>query len=163
MLIDMSGKIQFGKLTHDGLGLAGTTVGNEDRLGKDVLSELVALTIVNSDLDLLHNHDNGGLVPVLVPEVGLAEEVVQVLVEAILLLVDNEDLVDLLDDLFLEAIIHNLKVLLLDLDDLLLVVEVIEAIDEVESLTAEPIREGALTLIVGERMGHVDRFGNYVR
>jgi hypothetical protein len=50
------------------------------------------------------------------------------------LLVDDQNLVDLLDDLLLESVVDDLEVLLLDLDDLLLVVEVIEAIDEAEVL-----------------------------
>jgi hypothetical protein len=152
------------ELTHDGLGLLGATVGDENGLREDVLAELVALAVIDSDLNLLDNHDDGGLVPVLVVEVGLAEEVIHVAVEAILLLVDDEDLVNLLDDLLLTAVVDDLEVLLLDLDDLLLLVEFVEAIDEVEALPAEAVRDGTevVTLVVGERLGHVDRFGNWV-
>jgi hypothetical protein len=138
----------------------GTTVGNEDRLSKDILLELVATAIIDSDLDLLDDHDNGGLVPVVVPEVGLAEEVVQVVVEAILLLVDDEDLVDLLHNLLLEAVVDDLEVLLLDLDDLLLLVEVVEAINEVEALAAEAVGDRRLALVERERLGQVDGFGD---
>ena len=146
-------------LTHERLGLASTTVGDEDRLREDVLLELVATAIIDSDLDLLNNHDNGGLIPVVVAEVGLAEEVVQVVVEAILLLVDDEDLVDLLHDLLLEAVVNDLEVLLLDLDDLLLVVEVVEAVNEVEAIATKAVGEGRLALVVRQRLRHVEGFG----
>lgn len=130
--------------THYGLCLAGTAVGDDDALGEDVLLELAAAAVVDCDLDLLDDHHDGGDVPELVLEVALAEEVVQVVVEAIVDLVDNEDLVGLLDNLLAETIVDNLEVLLLDLDDLLLLVEVVEAIGKVESIATETINNSAV-------------------
>lgn len=43
----------------------------------------------------------------------------------------------MLDNLLLEAVVDDLKVLFLDLNHLLLVVEVVEAVDEVEAIVAE--------------------------
>lgn len=125
-------------------------------MSKDVLLELVAPAIVDSDLNLLHDkHDSGDIVK-LVPEVGLAEEVVQVVVEAILLLVDNEYLVDLLDNLLLETVVDDLEVLLLDLDDLLLVVEVVEAINKVEAVAAKAVGNGLVALVGRQVLRRVD-------
>jgi hypothetical protein len=53
----------------------------------------------------------------------------------------------LLHDLLLEAIVDDLKVLLLDLDDLLLLVEVVEAVGEVEPVAAEAIEDGAIEAV----------------
>jgi hypothetical protein len=150
---DVLGDEGLGVEDHDGLGLAGAAVGDQDGLSKDVLLELVAAAVVNGDLDLLDDHDDGGLVVVAVPEVGLAEEVVHVVVEAILLLVDDEHLVDLLHDLLLEAVVDDLEVLLLDLDDLLLLVEVVEAVNEVEAIATEAVGDTRLALVVRERLG----------
>ena len=47
-------------------------------------------------------------------------------------MVDNEDFLHLLHDLLLDAVVYDLQVLLLDLDYLLLLVESVEAVDEVE-------------------------------
>jgi hypothetical protein len=132
---------------HDGLSLLGTTVCYNGALGKDVLLKLVATAIIDSDLNLLHNKHDGADLLELVLEVGLAEEVVQIIVEAVVDLVDNKDLVNLLDDLLLEAVVDDLQVLLLDLDDLLLLVEVVEAIGKVEAVTAEAIYDGAIETI----------------
>jgi len=58
-------------------------------------------------------------------------------------LVDDEDLVDLLDDLLLDAIVDDLQVFFLNLEDLLLLVEVVEAVSEVESVPGEAVNHGA--------------------
>lgn len=49
-------------------------------------------------------------------------------------MVNDENFLHLLDDLLLEAIVDDLEVLFLNLDDLLLLVEVVEAIDEIKAL-----------------------------
>lgn len=76
------------------------------------------------------------MVAEVIPEIGLAEEVVQVAVEAIPLVIDDEHILDLLHDELLEAIVHNLQVLLLHLDNLLLIIDVVEAVNEVEATEA---------------------------
>jgi hypothetical protein len=117
---------------HDGLALVAATVCDDGGLGEDVLLELVAPAIIDSNLDLLHDEHNGADIAVLVLHVALAEKVVQVVVEAVVDLVDDKDFLNLLDDLLAAAIVDDLEVLLLDLDDLFLLVEVVEAVDEVE-------------------------------
>lgn len=99
---------------------------------EDVLLDLVASAVIDGDLDLLYDERDGRDIAELVLEIAFAEEVVQVIVEAVVNLVDDEDLLNLLDDCLLTTIIDNLKVLLLNLDDLLLLVEVIKSVDEVE-------------------------------
>ena len=103
---------------------------------------MVATAVINRNLDLLDDHDNSGLVLVVVPHARLAEKVVHVVVEAILLLDDDEHLADLLHDRLLAAVVDDLQVLLLDLDDLLLLVELVEAVDEVEAVTTEAVGDG---------------------
>ena len=129
---------------HDGLGLASATVGDNGRLREDVLLDLVASAVIDGNLDLLYDERDGRDIAELVLEIALAEEVVQVIVEAVVDLVDDEDLLNLLDDCLLTTIIDNLKVLLLDLDDLLLLVEVIKSVDEVEVaiVSVEAIDDG---------------------
>lgn len=94
--------------------------------------ELVASSIIDGDLNLLHDKQDCGDFLVLVLKVGFAKQVVQVVVEAVVGLVDNENLLNLLDDLLLAAVVDYLQVLLLDLDNLLLLVEIVEAVDEAE-------------------------------
>jgi hypothetical protein len=120
------------------------TVSDDGALGKHLLLELVAAAVVDGDLDLLYDEHDGGLLLALILEVALAEEIVQVVVEAVADLVDNEDFIDLLDDLLLEAVVDDLEVLLLDLDDLLLLIEVVEAVDEVEAIAVEAIDHSAV-------------------
>ena len=78
----------------------------------------------------------------LVLEVGLAEDIVQVVVEAVVDLVNDEDLLHLLHNLLFVAVVDDLEVLLLDLDDLRLLIEVVEAVDEVEAVTTEAVGDG---------------------
>ena len=125
-----------GKLTLNGLGGEGTTVGNNGGLGEDVLLEESTETVVNGDLDLLNNKDDSGDILELISEVALAEDVVQVVLEAEVLVLDDEDVLCLLNNGLLEAVVDDLKVLLLELEHLLLVVEVVEAIGEVEVVVA---------------------------
>lgn len=130
---------------------------------KDILLEGVSPIVCNRDLDLLYDQHDCGLVIPLPPEVGLAEEVVKIAVESILLVLHDEHLVDLLHDGLLEPVVDDLEVLLLHLDDLLLVVERVEAVDEVEALAIEAVGEGrvrglALGDIGGEALGAVDGF-----
>jgi hypothetical protein len=133
---------------HDGLCLAGAAVRNDGALSEDFLLDLVAAAVVDGDLNLLYDKHDGGDVAELVLHVGLAEQVVQVVVEAVVDLVDDEDLVDLLHDLLLAAVVvDDLKVLLLDLDDLLLLVEVVEAVGEVETVTGEAVEHCAVEAI----------------
>tara|TARA_R110002003_G_scaffold130_3_gene12176 strand:+ start:19639 stop:20067 length:429 start_codon:yes stop_codon:yes gene_type:complete len=120
------------------------TVSDDGALGEHLLLELVAAAVVDGDLDLLYDEHDGGLLLALILEVALAEEIVQVVVEAVADLVDNEDFIDLLDDLLLEAVVNDLEVLLLDLDDLLLLIEVVEAVDEVEAIAVEAIDHSAV-------------------
>lgn len=105
---------------------------------------MVAAAVVNGDLDLLHNKGNSSDITELVLEVALAEEVVEVVVEAVVDLVDDEDLLHLLDDGLLAPVVDDLEVLLLDLDYLLLLVEVVEAVDEVEGavVAVEAVDDG---------------------
>ena len=72
----------------------------------------------------------------MISEVALAEDVVQVVLEAEVLVLDDEDVLCLLNNGLLEAVVDDLKVLLLELEHLLLVVEVVEAIGEVEVVVA---------------------------
>lgn len=72
-------------------------------------------------------------------------------------MIDDQDLVHLLNDLLLEAVVDDLQVLLLDLDDLLLLVEVVEAISKVEAVAAETIHDGAVEAITEDAvlaLGH---------
>jgi succinylarginine dihydrolase len=87
-------------------------------------------------LNLLHYEHNGADVLELRLEVAFAEEVVEVVVEAVVDLVYNEDFVDLLDNLLLRAGIDDLEVVGFDLDGLGLLVEGVEAVDEVETIVA---------------------------
>ena len=135
---------------HDGLRLEGAAVGYNSALSEDVLLELVATSIIHSNLDLLHNKHNGANILELVLEVALAEKVVQVIVEPVVDLVDNEDLVDLLHDLLLEAVVDDLQVLLLDLNDLLLLIEVVEAVRKVEAIAAETVQDSTVEIIAAE-------------
>ena len=112
--------------------MASPTIGDDGRLREDVLLDLVAPAIVDSNLNLLYDERDGGDVAELVLKVTLAKEVVQVVVETVVDLVDDEDLLHLLNDCLLAAVVDNLEVLLLDLDDLLLLVEVVESVNKVE-------------------------------
>ena len=105
-------------------------VSNQSRLREDVLLEDATTAIVNCHLDLLNHHDNSCDVIEIVAEVALAEQIV----EAILLLVNDEHLVDLLDDSLLDAIVHDLQVLLLELEDLVDVAELIDSAIEIEAV-----------------------------
>ena len=129
---------------HDFLCPASTAVGNNDRLCENILAKEVAPAVVNGDLDGLNDNHNSGDVAKPVPEVALAEEVVQVVVETVVDLVDDEDLLHLLDDGLLTSVVDDLEVLLLDLDYLLLLVEVVEAVDEVEGavVAVEAVDDG---------------------
>jgi hypothetical protein len=120
--------------THDSLRAFASTVRNLNSLRKDLLIDAVTAAIVNRDSDLLHDkHDRGDVVEA-VAHVAATEQVVQVIVEAVVDLVDNKNLIDLLhDDLAVSAVIDDLQILLLNLDHLLLLVEVVEAVDEVEA------------------------------
>jgi hypothetical protein len=53
----------------------------------------------------------------------------------------------LLDDLLLATVVNDLEVLLLDLDDLLLLVEVVEAIGEVEAVALEAVENSTIEAI----------------
>lgn len=112
--------------------MASPTVGDDGRLREDVLLDLIAPAIVDSNLNLLYDECDGRDIAELVLEVALAEEVVQVIVETVVDLIDNEDLLYLLNDCLLATVVDNLEVLLLDLDDLLLLVEVVESVNKVE-------------------------------
>lgn len=93
---------------HDRLRLLRAAIRDLDALRKDLLLELIPKRIRNRDLNLLHdNHDGRDLLE-LVLEVALAEQVVEVLVEAVVHLVDDEHFVDLLHDLLLEAVVDDL-------------------------------------------------------
>lgn len=152
------------------MGLLGAAVGDEGGLGEDLLLERVAAAVVDGDLDFLHHEHDGRDLLELVLEVGFAEEVVEVVVEAVVDLVDDEDLVYLLYDLLLDAVVvDDLEVLLLDLDHLLLLVEVVEAIDEVEAAALVAVDYGAVEVIAedatalgvaGKRLGGVDGLCN---
>jgi hypothetical protein len=146
---------------HDGLRLRSATVGDDNVLREDVLLELVAATVVDGDLDLLHNeHDSGDLIE-LVLEVGFAEDVVELVVEAVVDLVDYEHLIDLLHDLALEAVVDDLKALLLNLNYLLLLVEVLEAISEVEALAVEAVDYSSVETLAENVVGALgDRRGD---
>jgi hypothetical protein len=152
-----------GKRTHNSVGSSRTAVGYQSALHEDILLEGVSPLVCDRDLNLLHDQHDGSLVIPLPPEVGLAEEIVEIAVESILLVLHDEHLVDLLHDGLLEPVVDDLEVLLLHLDDLLLVVERVEAVDEVEALAIEAVGEGrirGLTLgdIGGEALGAVDGF-----
>jgi len=116
--------------TQDGLGGTETLVSNQSRLREDVLLEDATTAIVNRHLDLLNHHDNSSDVVEIIAEVALAEQII----EAILLLVNDEHLVDLLDDGLLDAIVHDLQVLLLELEDLVDVAELIDGAIEIEAV-----------------------------
>jgi hypothetical protein len=75
-------------------------------------------------------------------------------------LIYYEYLIYLLNDLLLEAVVDDLQVLLLDLDDLLLLVEIVEAISKVEAVAAEAVDNCAVepiaedvALALGDRCG----------
>jgi hypothetical protein len=114
------------------LSLSSATVSDDGRLREYVLLDLVAPPVIDGDLDLLYDKCDGGDVAELVLEIAFAEKVVQVIVETVVDLVDDEDFLYLLGDCLLTAIVDNLKVLLLNLNDLLLLVEVVKSINEVE-------------------------------
>ena len=118
---------------HDFLCPASTAVGNNDRLCENILAKEVASAVVDGDLDGLDDNHDSGDVAKPVPEVALAEEVVHVVVEAVVDLVNDDDLLHLLNDLSLEVVVDDSEALLLDIDDLLLLVEPLEAVDEVEA------------------------------
>ena len=133
------------RLTLNGLGGKGTTVSNDGGLSEDVLLEETTEAVVDSDLDLLNNEDDGRDILELVSEVALAEDVVQVVLEAKVLVLDDEDVLCLLNDGLLEAIVDDLEVLLLELEHLLLVVEVVETVGEVEVVSTETAIEANTT------------------
>lgn len=124
---------------------------------------MATTAIINGDLDLLDDEHDSGDILVVVPEVGLAEQVVHVPVATVLLLVDDEDFIDLLHDGLLAAIVDDLEVLLLDLNDLLLLVEVVEAVDEVEGITAVSSAKAVVVALgVGRQLlWGVDWLSNY--
>lgn len=101
-----------------------------------MLLEETTKAIVDSDLDLLNNKEDSGHVLELVSEVALAEDVVQVVLEAKVLVLNDEDVLCLLNDGLLEAVVDDLEVLFLELEHLLLVVEGIEAVGEVEAVAS---------------------------
>lgn len=127
-------------------------IGDNSTLSKDALLKPIPKAIVNGNLYLLHNQHHSRLIGKVIPKVAFAEEVVQVVVEAILLFVDDENLGGLLHDGLLEAVVNDLEVVFLDLDDLLLVVEVLEAVDEVE-VVAEASLAGSDVPSVGCTVG----------
>ena len=147
---------------HDCLALVATAVCDNGGLSENVLLELVASAIVDSDLDLLHDKHDGADIAVLVLHVALTEQVVQVVVEAVVDLVYDKDFLHLLDDLLSAAIVDDLEVLLLYLDHLFLLVEVVEAVDEVECtvICVETVNDGVeveLALgVAGKGGGRVD-------
>lgn len=132
------------------MGAIAAAIGNHSALGKDLLLELVAAAIVDGNLDFLDDKQYRGFFLALVLEVALAEEVVQVVVEAVVDLVNDEDFVDLLDDRLLSAVVDDLEVLFLDLDDLLLLIEVVEAVGKVEAVAAEAVDNSAIEALVAE-------------
>lgn len=97
---------------------------------KDILLEHAAPTIIHRNLDLLYDHHHRRHIVKVVPEVALAEQVV----EAVVLLVHNQHFIDLLDHRLLDAVIHNLQVLLLELEHLVHVVELVDGTIEVEAV-----------------------------
>lgn len=68
---------------HDSLGSELAGVGDEGVLGEDVLAKLLAEAVIDGDLNFLYNKHDSGLVVEVVGEIGGAEEVVQVAVEAV--------------------------------------------------------------------------------
>lgn len=112
--------------------------------------ELSASAVINGDLDFLDDHHDSGDVAELVLKVGLTEDVVEVVGETVVDLVDDEDLVDLLYDSLLEAVVDDLKVLLLDLEDLLLLVELVEVVQEVKALAVEAVHDSTVEAIATE-------------
>lgn len=145
--------------THDRIRRPRTPIRHQRTLHKDILLKCIAPIILHRHLDLLHDqHDRCLLVP-LAAEVRFAEEVIEVVVEAVVLLVDDQDLVDLLHDLLLELVVLDLQAVLPDLDDLRLLVEAVEAVDEGEGLAAEALHGGGVAFAQGilrERLGCVD-------
>lgn len=73
---------------HDGLRLLCAAVGDDGGLREDALLELVAAAVVDCDLDFLDNEHDGRLFLELILEVGLAEQVVQIVVEAVVDLIN---------------------------------------------------------------------------
>lgn len=134
----------MGERTHNRLRSSQAPVGNHNALRENLLLDPVAEAVINSHLDLLDDHQDSTLVRELVLEVGLAEQIVELVVEAIVLVLDDQDLLCLLDNLLLEAVVDDLQVLLLDVDDLLLLVQAVEAVNEVE-VVAEAVVAEALT------------------
>jgi hypothetical protein len=108
--------------TQDSLRSGQTPIRHNHALRKNVLLKDIAEAVVDGDLDLLDDHEDGRLVRELVLEVGLAEQVVELVVEAVVLLVDDEHFLRLLHHGLLEAVVYDLQVVLLNVDDLLLVV-----------------------------------------
>lgn len=121
-----------GGRTHDRLGSTQPPIRDNSTLRKHRLLHAPAPAVVNADLDLLHHEDDGADISELIVDVALSEHVFEVVVEAVVLLVHDEDLVGLGDYLLLETVIDDLHLLLLDLDDGVLGVEGVEVVDEGE-------------------------------
>lgn len=126
--------------------LCGTAVRYLDALRENLLLELITECVGDSDLYLLNDDHDGRDLLKLVLEVGFAEQVVQIVVEAVVHLVHDEHFVDLLDDLLLDAVVGDLEAFFADLDDLLLLVEGVEAVGEVETGAGEAVDDGAVGL-----------------
>lgn len=129
MVLDDEGR---GYRTHDRLREIISTVRHNNRLSEQAAADLVSEAIIDKNIDLLHHHQHGADIVEVAGVAALAEQVVELVVEAVLLLVHNDDLLRLLDEHLLEPIVDNLHVLLLDVEEEVLVVDVIEAVDEVE-------------------------------
>jgi hypothetical protein len=124
------------ELTHNRLCLPLAPVCHYRALRKYLLLLLVAPSIINQDLDLLHDKNHSRLVLVVVAVTRLAEQVVHVAALSIVLAIDDKNLVnDFLDDADVTVVVLlDNEVLFLHLDDGVLVAEVANAVDEVEDV-----------------------------
>jgi hypothetical protein len=125
-----------GELTHNRFCLPLTPVCHYRALRKYLLLLLVAPSIINQDLDLLHNKKHSCLILVVVAITRLAEQVVHVAALPIVIAIDDKNLVnDFLDnaDVTVVVLLDN-EVLFLHLDDGVLIAEVANAVDEVEDV-----------------------------
>jgi len=137
-------------LTLDSVGFPVATVGNDGRLGEELLLVLSAKAVVEHDIDLGDDKDNSRAVAVVVAEVGPAEQVAlfPVAVEVVLL-VDNQDLGDLLlDDALSVPILLDEDVVGIHLEEGVLVPEVIEAIDQVEAVEVKVVVAELVEVVV---------------
>ena len=141
-------------LTLDSVGFPVATVGNDGRLGEELLLVLSAKAVVEHDIDLGDDKDNSRAVAVVVAEVGPAEQVAlfPVAVEVVLL-VDNQDLGDLLlDDALSVPILLDEDVVGIHLEEGVLVPEVIEAIDQVEAVEVKVVVAELVEVVVAAEL-----------